>query len=317
MSLGRDSPFVYYPSSTYPFSRDDLGPLLQSRFVARSELDDCGQIRQPPKEELVARLVEAPLLRHLVRYDQASTTFDVSPGSGRLLHYAVANGQRSLVQQYIEAGGDLNVRTNPLVAMQDLRARGCEGLHDAAVTPVVVALWSRQHEVLSDLLEGNADFNLGGVVLLEGGDAVRSIVRELCDVDRLDFAPAAAGRRRSTVFYAVRAGDLRGLELLVERSRRTGLRLGVHPTDLEAARARRDPLIAARLQGAIDAGTFTLSEAAEELLAAKQAPAGDLTRSMRQMQTMSLVIISAVVLMVLAYVGLAVLQTKGRVGGRE
>ena len=67
----------------------------------RSELDDVNTIISPPRGRVAAELVKAPYVRHMVRYDRATQDYDQGPGSGRLVHYAVAGGQRALVAAYL------------------------------------------------------------------------------------------------------------------------------------------------------------------------------------------------------------------------
>ena len=101
----------------------------------RSELDDVNTIISPPRGRVAAELVKAPYVRHMVRYDRATQDYDQGPGSGRLVHYAVAGGQRALVAAYLAEGGDPQARTNPAIASESL-PNGVSGLHDASLTLV-------------------------------------------------------------------------------------------------------------------------------------------------------------------------------------
>ena len=276
-----DSPFTYYPQPQYPFAPEAIPGLLRNKFIVRSELDDVNTIILPPRGRIASELVKAPYVRHMVRYDRAAQDYDQGPGSGRLVHYAAAGGQRSVVAAYIGEGGDVQARTNPAIASESL-PRGVSGLHDASLTLAAVAVWCRQHDILEDLFKAGAEVLIGGIVMLDGGDRVRPLVREYCDVDRLDIEPASLLTTRSLIWYAVRVGAPRALELIAAQGKARRTPLTVTPSDVAAAAARKanHPRLAEVLEEHIKAGTFTLVAAGDSAMGATLGTGGDFTKTL-------------------------------------
>ena len=276
-----DSPFTYYPQPQYPFAPEAIPGLLRNKFIVRSELDDVNSVILPPRGRIASELAKAPYVRHMVRYDRAAQDYDQGPGSGRLVHYAAAGGQRSVVAAYIAEGGDVQARTNPAIAGESL-PRGVSGLHDASLTLAAVAIWCRQHDILDDLFKAGAEVLVGGIVMLDGGDRVRPLVREYCDVDRLDIEPSRLLVTRSLIWYAVRVGAPRALELIAAYAKARKTPLTVTPGDVAAAAARKanHPRLSEVLDEHIKAGTFTLVQAGDDAMAATLGSGGDFTKTM-------------------------------------
>lgn len=280
-----DSPFAYLPKQAYPFAADEVRELVASTgLYYRSELDDLANIMVPADAELAKVLLEAPQFPHLMVVDKSSKDKQTFVGSGRLLHYAVARGMRELVGAYIAKKGDLNAKSYPKLATDELERAGATGLHDACITPAAVAIWMRQHGILEDLLAADADPNTAGTVwrgtIKEGCDRVPSIVREVWGdrIDRNDIEPAAVGAHRTTVWYAARVGDAESVDIVAKHARRLGIKISCTQADLDAAKKRGDKRIAERLQASLDDGSFTPAETPQT------DAGGQMTRNIRSMQ---------------------------------
>lgn len=264
-----DSPFLYYPRLAPEIPAEAAPKLIEARLACRSEHDDLSPIKLPILDvEADKVMAESLYCRHLCAVSMQGSSFgkehDQAPFSGRLIHLAIAKNQRQLVTRFIATHGDLSLRTSPLSCMRELGGHGVQGLHDASITPVVVALWMKRHEILQELLEAGADPIFGAVVQMEGGDKLKAFMREHTDIDRCDFPPTKAGMRRSCLSYALRTTDLKGMEIFLKHCKDQGFLLKITPAEIEdAKKVRRDPAIVAKVEEAAKQGFVRIVEDAD------------------------------------------------------
>ena len=188
-----------------------------------------------------------------------------------------------------------------------------------------MAVWCRQHDVLSDLLAAGAEVLVGGIVMLDGGDRVRPLVREHCDVDRLDMAPAATQTKRSLVWYAVRVGAPRALELIAAAAKARGTPLSVTPDDIACAAARKGnhPRLTEALEAGIKDGVFVRVEANDDSMGATLGAGGDFTKTMTTIYRVVGIMCGAMLLFLTLYIALSWRANRaagyydGRFGGRS
>lgn len=308
------SPFLYQPAGVNLFEVEDerLRALFAAGKVIRDEAADLGRLRCAPVDQIKAEFTCAPRLRRVVRVDAGGADYETSAGSGRLVHYAIAQGQVDIVQTFVEGGGDVNVLTNPSIAMRDLSGHGVLGLHDAGISCVAVAVWTRQHEVLRALIKAGGELGFGGIVLRDCGDRVPTRIRAIADVDRADVAPCPPGTRRSVLWYAARMGDAQVLGILLAAARERSLRLAVTSADIDAAKARSDPSIAAQLEAAVADGSIERREDVAQLLAgggAGAASQSDVPRDLARAMLIARGMLLCGILVVVAWVAFLLLFT--------
>lgn len=305
---------MYQPPGVNIFETDDdrLRALFSAGKIIRDEASDLGRLRCAPVDQIKAEFTCAPRLRRVVRVDAGGSDYETSVGSGRLVHYAIAQGQVDIVRTFVEGGGDVNVLTNPRVAMEDLSRHGVLGLHDAGISCVAVAVWTRQHEVLRALIAAGGELGFGGIVLRDCGDRVPARIRAIADVDRADVAPCPPGTRRSVLWYAARMGDAQGLAILLAAARERKLRLAVTTADVDAARARSDPAIAVQLEAAVADGSVEKREDVAQLLASGAAAAAtqsDVPRELARAMLIARGMLLCGILVVIAWLAFLTLFT--------